>query len=46
MKPYELTIIEACKQMKDGELTAVSLTESCLCKNRGRRAGSTRLCYN
>ncbi len=32
MKPYELTITEACRQMKDGELTAVSLTESCLAR--------------
>jgi aspartyl-tRNA(Asn)/glutamyl-tRNA(Gln) amidotransferase subunit A len=30
MKPYELTITEACRQLRDGKLTAISLTESCL----------------
>ncbi len=30
MKPYELTISEACEQMSEGNLTAIALTQSCL----------------
>ncbi|MBU1568639.1 MAG: Asp-tRNA(Asn)/Glu-tRNA(Gln) amidotransferase subunit GatA [Proteobacteria bacterium] len=30
MKPYELTISEACAQMEVGNLTATALTQSCL----------------
>ncbi len=30
MKPYELTISEACEQMAVGNLTAIDLTQSCL----------------
>ncbi len=30
MKPYELTITEACAQMKAGNLSAIALTQSCL----------------
>lgn len=30
MKPYELTISEACLQMKEGNLSAMTLTQSCL----------------
>jgi aspartyl-tRNA(Asn)/glutamyl-tRNA(Gln) amidotransferase subunit A len=32
MKPYELTITEACTAMNKGDLTAVALTESCLAR--------------
>jgi aspartyl-tRNA(Asn)/glutamyl-tRNA(Gln) amidotransferase subunit A len=32
MKPYELTITEACSAMSKGDLTAVALTESCLAR--------------
>lgn len=32
MKPYELTITEACAAMSEGDLTAVALTESCLAR--------------
>ncbi|MDK9706849.1 MAG: Asp-tRNA(Asn)/Glu-tRNA(Gln) amidotransferase subunit GatA [Desulforhopalus sp.] len=32
MKPYQLTITEACAAMNKGDLTAVALTESCLAR--------------
>lgn len=32
MKPFELTIAEACAQMDEGSLTALALTESCLAR--------------
>ncbi|NTW87768.1 MAG: Asp-tRNA(Asn)/Glu-tRNA(Gln) amidotransferase subunit GatA [Desulfobulbaceae bacterium] len=32
MKPYELTISEACAQMQEGNLSAMALTQSCLAR--------------
>ena len=32
MKPFELTITEACGQLAEGNLTALALTESCLAR--------------